>query len=327
MISMLKAEFRKMFKQGLVYFVLIGALVAVLFSTIYFSSESTLDSYKHYGYQISPYDSIGDVEALLKDAYKSLENPNDFDEEAIGKIKTSINIYEYLINEKYFEYDELIDYEGLSIEFYANKFAFLKFFIGIMRIALPIVLGIMASLIVTTDFQVGMQKSLYTRSCSRLKVIGIKYSAWAIISAIIIFITTLFGSLYGLYYDNFTEVNSIILANSSGAFAVNYFEIILIELSDLLVRVFAYGSIAFGLSLYCKNILIALIPNVAMYGLVYTFSFVDNIIITNITLGVISAFEYNSSANINILYSMLVYCVAIGLSMLSIFYFRKKDIK
>lgn len=324
---MLKAEFRKMFKQGLIYFVLIGVLVAVLFSTIYFSSESTLDSYKHYGYQISPYESIDDVEALLKDAYKSLENPNDLDGETIGRIKTSINIYEYLINEKYIEYDELVDYQGLSIEFYANKFAFFKYFIGIMRIALPIVLGIMASLIVTTDFQVGMQKSLYTRSCSRLKVVGIKYSAWAITSAVLILITTLFGSLYGLYYDNFTEINSIILANSSGAIAVNYFEIILIELADILVRVFAYGSIAFGLSLYCKNILIALVPNVVMYGLVYAFSFVDNALLTNITLGIISVFEYDCSANINILYSLLIYSVAIGLSMLCLIYFRKRDIK
>lgn len=324
---MLKAEFRKMFKQGLIYFVLIGVLVAVLFGTIYFSSESTLDSYKHYGYQVSPYESIDDIEALLRDAYKSLENPDDFDEEAIGRIKTSINIYEYLINEKYIEYDELVDYQGLSIEFYANKFAFFKYFVGIMRIALPIVLGIMASLIVTADFQVGMQKSLYTRSCSRLKVVGIKYSAWAITSAVLILITTLFGSLYGLYYDNFTEVNSIILANSSGAIAVNYFEIILIELADILVRVFVYGSIAFGLSLYCKNILIALVPNAVMYGLVYAFSFINNTLLTNISLGVISVFEYDCSANINILYSLLVYSVALGLSMLSLIYFRKKDIK
>lgn len=324
---MLKAEFRKMFKQGLIYFVLIGVLVAVLFGTIYFSSESTLDSYKHYGYQVSPYESIDDIEALLRDAYKSLENPNDLDGETIGRIKTSINIYEYLINEKYIEYDELVDYQGLSIEFYANKFAFFKYFVGIMRIALPIVLGIMASLIVTADFQVGMQKSLYTRSCSRLKVVGIKYSAWAITSAVLILITTLFGSLYGLYYNNFTEVNSIILANSSGAIAVNYFEIILIELADILVRVFVYGSIAFGLSLYCKNILIALVPNAVMYGLVYAFSFINNTLLTNISLGVISVFEYDCSANINILYSLLVYSVAIALSMLSLICFRKKDIK
>lgn len=125
---------------------------------------------------------------------------------------------------------------------------------------MPIALGIMASLIVTSDFQIGMQKSLYSRSCNRLKIIGIKYSAWAITSTVIIFITTLFSSLYGFYYDNFTEVNSIILANSTGAFTVNYFEMILIEFADILVRVFAYGSIAFGLSLYSKNILIALIP-------------------------------------------------------------------
>lgn len=68
---MLKAEFRKIFKQGLIYFMLIGVLVAVLFSTIYFSSESTLDSYKHYGYQIRPYGSVDDVKNLLQDAYKT----------------------------------------------------------------------------------------------------------------------------------------------------------------------------------------------------------------------------------------------------------------
>ena len=322
---MLKAEITRLIKEKLFYFIIAGIIIVTIYSAVVYYENVTYDSFQHCGYNIMRYETIEDVKALRKDIIESLSD-NQLEEKERYEMERTLSVYDFLIDEKYVEYDDLIDYGGLNASYYANQFSYYNHLNSTLKIVISILLGIMASVIVTIDFQTGMQRTIYSRGCKRIKIIGLKYLTWLLCAIGIVIIASITESLLGLTYSD-SNVQNILLANSNTAFLVNYPVLCLIGFNDCLLRTVFYGTIVFGISLFCENCLIAIIPNIVIYGIVFGTYAIDSPFINVVTQGGLSVFEYVGTNTFYLLFSVLIYVIIAATSLLSgIIYFNKKNI-
>lgn len=322
---MFKAELKKTFRDKIIYLLIIVLMVSLIYCIIIYTYNATLDSYKFYGYNIIKYENKEDLSQLKNDISAQLLDTNDLDEEYINELVRLNEIYSYL-EKNSISYSEIMEYDGLDIDFYSNRFSFFRHMTQYLKIILAVVLGILASLLVTMDFQKGTYKFVYSRSISRLKIIKTKLFVWLFFAFIFLIVSFILIFCTSYLFKDSTTAATIIYATRDNVFSAGFFSFMMLEFANLTVYVIFYGLIVFGISLFYKNILLSLSTNLLIFGIIFAFNPIQKPLINNITEGINSVYSYAGSDIINILYIITIYS-AITISALvgGMVYFKKKD--
>lgn len=176
------------------------------------------------------------------------------------------------------------------------------------------------------DFSSGTYKFIYSTSTSRKKIILTRYSMWIVMALGLTLITC--GLMTGLSFMFGNAQGTVIFANLTTVFEMNFFELCLFETANILFRTILIGTVVFAVSLMAKNIVVPLTLNAAWCVGGYL-TYISEVPFLNVLINGFSyAFSVIGASTIYILYYFLsAIAVTLLISCIGIFIFLKRDFK
>ncbi len=338
---MINAELKKILKSGILGFIIILIVALCVYAVIDFDNIFKYGSGGS-GYGIHRYDNMEEVADLLEETDESiaeveaeLSSPTvsnsdnrehrEYLEQLLSELKTESNIYRYIL-EKNISYEDYNDFAYVNAYKYDSAFSAATDIYRQVNYFLPFILALLSAVIMPLDFHTGTYRIIYSTSTPRKKVIASRYLTWLITAAV--FTLLVCGAVAALSFMFGGAQGSVIFANLTSVFTMNYFGLCAFETVSILFRSLIVGSIIFAVSLFFKNAVVPVVVDVALCAAAYTAYFSEMPFLNVLLNGFVYAFKGAGASTIYILYVALIWlAAAAALLVFGSAWFIKRDLK
>ncbi len=332
---MIKAEIKKLIKSGIIIIILVLAAAVCAYAVVDFDNNFGYGS-GGTEYGISRYENMDEAQELLVETEENIaeveellsqsfvEN-RDYKEELLSELKTERNIYLYIL-ENEIAYSDYNDYAYICAYKYDSAYSAAAYIYSRVNYFLPFVLALLAAAIMPLDFHTGTYRIIYSTSVPRKKVVLSRYFTWLIIAAALTLITC--GAASALSFMFGGAEGTVIFANLSTVFEMNYFGFCAFETAGILFRTAVIGSVIFALGLFFKNAIVPAAVDIALCIGAYVAHFSEHAFLKVLVNGFNYAFLGFGANTFYILYSALILLAACAVLLVtSAIFFNERDFK
>ena len=333
---MIKAEFRRLINTGIIFFIIFLVIILCTVITVLFYNDFDFGS-NGSGYGIRRYQSLEEVSELINELQEEkseikailsnqviIDDDKPYYEMKLLELEMQENIYSYIL-ENNIAYDDYNDYANISNNKYDSAFSAFRFFAQNINYFLPFIVALLAAIIIPLDFHNGAYKFIYSSSISRNKILFARFIAFLIFAIVIVLVTCI--SMMSISFLFGKASGSIVFANLSSVFQMNYATYFLFETINILFRTIIIGCFIFASSLFVRN---AIMPSILDVGLCiggYMVFWSNQPMLNTLFIGFNQNYLCIGATSMDILYSCLILIASVILCGLSgVIRFLRRDL-